>query len=401
MTSINTYYTDFPSLVSFIQSSQIVDSPSLLIQIFTAHNDKKYIADLLENLTHLLPEAVIIGSTTDGEIMAGEVSTGQTVLSFTSFEATTLEVALVEHKEDGFCSGKHIGEKLMGKETKLIIAFADGLHTNGDAFLAGLNSVDNTIMVAGGLAGDNATFTNTFVFDKKRIIEKGAVAVALNSSVLSVNNAYNFNWRRIGKALIITKVTGNRVYIIDDRTAVDTYIHYLGQEMSEGLPAVGIEFPLITVRNGIKVARAVLAKHDDGSLSFAGNFEKGDKVQFGYGDPKEIMEQSKEMQSWLEEHPPECTFVYSCMARRHFMPDIIEAETLPLNDIAPVSGFFTYGEFFTSDKKELLNQSMTLVTLSETSDKLRHRMHCVHETNTLLNTSTNALINLINVTSNE
>lgn len=401
MKSINTYYTDFPSLVSFIQSSKIVDSPSLLIQIFTAHNDKKYIADLLENLTHLLPKAVIIGSTTDGEIMAGEVSTGQTVLSFTSFEATTLEVALVEHKEDGFCSGKHIGEKLMGKETKLIIAFADGLHTNGDAFLSGLNSVDNTIMVAGGLAGDNATFTNTFVFDKKRIIAKGAVAVALNSSVLSVNNAYNFNWRRIGKALTITKVTGNRVYTIDDRTAVDTYIHYLGQEMFEGLPAVGIEFPLITVRNGIKVARAVLVKHEDGSLSFAGNFEKGDKVQFGYGDPKEIMEQSKEMQSWLEEHPPECTFVYSCMARRHFMPDIIEAETLPLNDIAPVSGFFTYGEFFTSDKKELLNQSMTLVTLSETSDKLRHRMHCVHETNTLLNTSTNALINLINVTSNE
>ena len=38
---------------------------------------------------------------------------------------------------------------------------------------------------------------------------------------------------------------------------------------------------------------------------------------------------------------------------------------MPLQDIAPTSGFFTYGEFFTSKKNELLNQTMTIVSLQE------------------------------------
>ena len=401
MKSINTYYKDFPTLHSFIQSSMIEDSPSLLIQVFTSENNKKYIEELLENLNHLLPEAALIGSTTDGEIMSGKVSTHKTVLSFTSFKKTSLKVESVIHQQDGFFSGKYIAEQLIGETTKLIIAFADGLSTNGETFLEGINSVNSSVMVAGGLAGDNATFTKTLVFTKDTILTNGAVAVALNSHNLSVNNDYSFNWRRIGKTLTITEVVGNRVYKIDDRTAVDTYIHYLGEGMEEGLPAVGIEFPLITVRNGITIARAVLVRHDDGSLSFAGNFKKGDKVQFGYGDPEDILKYSQNILQNIEDNPPEAIFVYSCMARRHFMPDIIEVETLPLEDIAPVAGFFTYGEFFTSNKKELLNQSMTLVTLSESSSQIKHNIHCTHEKNMVSYSSTNALINLINVTSNE
>jgi len=379
----------------------IYDSPSLLIQIFTSENNKKFIESLLQDINQLCPEAMIIGSTTDGEIMSGKVSTHKTVLSFTSFEKTSLKVESIVHKQNGFFSGKYIAEKLIDERTKLIIAFADGLSTNGETFLEGLNSVNSSVIVAGGLAGDNATFIKTFVFTKDIILENGAVAVALNSDTLSITNDYSFNWRRIGKVLTITEVVGNRVYKIDDRTAVDTYIHYLGEGMEEGLPAVGIEFPLITVRNGIKIARAVLVRHDDGSLSFAGNFKRGDKVQFGYGDPEDILKHSHDILQNIEDNPPEAIFVYSCMARRHFMPDIIEVETLPLEDIAPVAGFFTYGEFFTSTKKELLNQSMTLIALSENNQKMKNNMHCAHEKNIISNSSTNALINLINVTSNE
>lgn len=51
------------------------------------------------------------------------------------------------------------------------------------------------------------------------------------------------------------------------------------------------------------------------------------------------------------------------------MPDKIEHETLIYNDLAPTAGFFTYGEFFSEkDNKELLNQSMTLLALSESEN---------------------------------
>ncbi len=400
MTSFNTYYIDLERLKIFVKESSIVDSISLLIQVFTANNDKVFIQKLLDELNTILPQAMIIGSTTDGEIMSGKVSTNTTVLSFTTFTMTRLSSYCSVHQSDGYYSGQAVAQNLIGEDTKLIIAFADGLKTNGEAFLEGISSIDNTVIIAGGLAGDNATFTQTFVFTKDTILTNGVVAVALESTSLHVYNDYNFNWHRVGKYLTLTKVKENRVYTIDNRTAVDTYKHYLGDKMEERLPAVGIEFPLICVHNGVSVARAVLSKHEDGSLSFAGNFKEGDKVQFGYGDPEEILKYSKSILGRLQHHPSEAIFIYSCMARRHFMPNSIERETLFLNAVAPVAGFFTYGEFFTSSKKELLNQSMTLISLSENDTLLPPILASNEEDIETLN-STRALIHLVNVTSTE
>ncbi|MDQ7083761.1 MAG: EAL domain-containing protein [Sulfurovum sp.] len=400
MTSVDTYYSDEKALDTFIVQERISNSSSLLIQVFTANNSNIFIETLSALLMQKFPDAILMGSTTDGEIMSGQVSTFKTVINFTTFYATTLRCARIIHQKDGYYSGQYLAQNLIEEDTKLLIAFTTGLNTNGEAFLEGIASVNNTVMVAGGMAGDNATFTQTYVFSRQGIVNQGAVGVALNSRTLQVYNDYSFNWHRVGKLLTITKVEANRVYTIDNQTAVATYSHYLGKDMEEGLPAVGIEFPLISVRNGVSVARAVLAKHDDGSLSFAGNLNKGDKVQFGYGDPQEILKYSKNMFAKVNAYPSEAIFVYSCMARRHFMSDIIERETLCLTGIAPVSGFFTYGEFFTSDKYELLNQSMTLVSLSESTTIVKDRQ--AHQPNTIVSKgSTRALVHLVNVTSAE
>ena len=401
MKSINTYYSDLTALQSFIQAHKIENSPSLLIQVFTARNDKQFIEALLKELTSVLPKAVIIGSTTDGEIMDGRVSSDKTVLNFTLFEHTRLKTETITHQKDGFFSGKFLAEALIEEDTKLIIAFADGLHTNGEAFLDGMHSVNADVIVGGGLAADHATFDQTYVFTKESVLTHGAVAVALSGRALNVYNDYSFNWRRIGKELTITKVENNRVYTIDGRTAVETYIHYLGAEMAEGLPAIGIEFPLIRNENGVMVARAVLSKHEDGSLSFAGNLQTGDKVQFGYGDPMEILKHSNVILNHVREKPSEAIFVYSCMARRHFMPDTIEAEISPLQNIAPTAGFFTYGEFFTAGKKELLNQSMTVISLSESDSVSAYDPASVLLDLPITSTPINALIHLVNMTSHE
>jgi signal transduction histidine kinase len=54
------------------------------------------------------------------------------------------------------------------------------------------------------------------------------------------------------------------------------------------------------------------------------------------------------------------------MARRRYMPNMIDIEIKPFSQIAPTAGFFTYGEFFHNEGyNQLLNQSLTLVALSE------------------------------------
>ena len=401
MQSVNTYYINLKTLEAFIKKQSIIDSPLLLIQVFTANNNETFIELLVQNIVSLLPQAQIIGTTTDGEIMNGKVSTHKTVLSFTRFEHSRLKVSQATHLKDGFFAGQSLAKDLMEKDTKLIISFVDGLNTNGEAFLKGVHSVSRAVMIAGGLAGDNATFTQTFVFCKEHILSNGAVGVSISGKKLQINNDYSFNWNQIGRELTISKVEYNRVYMIEDMTAVETYKRYLGIDIEAGLPAIGIEFPLITVRNGVKVARAVLAKHEDGSLSFAGNFHQGEKVQFGYGNPLEILDCSKEIFNNIKAKPSEVIFIYSCMARRRFMPEVIEMETTPLQDIAPTAGFFSYGEFFSSKKKELLNQSITILSLSEQDNPSVNAMDLKIKEKQKVNSSANALIHLLNTTSQE
>jgi len=399
MKNVNTYYNDLDNLKLFINKNSIYNSHSLLIQVFTGMCNKEYIKNLINELTSLFPNSKIIGSTTDGEIMNGNVSTKKTVLSFTQFEHTTLKTYIAKHKKDGYCSGIAIAQNIIGKDTKLLIAFADGINTNGEEFLQGVASISKHTMVAGGLAGDNAEFKQTYVFDNKTILTSGAVGVGCSSKKLIVNSLYNFNWQTIGQEFIVTKAINNRIYTLDNRTAYDTYAHYLGEDTAKQLPKIGIEFPLIIKRNGINIARAVIAKHDDGSLSFAGNLNDGDRVKFGYGDTEGILKESEVLINKLKGSPPEVHFIYSCMARRRFLEKDVEYETMPLQEIAPTSGFFTYGEFFTSKKNELLNQTMTIISLQESGSS-----SCkLHKSNKdyKIYSSRNALINLLEVTSQE
>ena len=399
--SINTYYTTKEKLESFINDEKIQNSPSLLIQVFSAVNDKTFISTLLSELTLFLPDAVIIGSTTDGEIMDGKVSSGKVVLNFTQFEHTTLKATAIEHKVNSYDSGQYLAKELISDDTKLLIAFADGLHTNGEEFLNGIASVNDKVIVAGGHAGDNSNFIETLVFTKEHIFTHGAVGVTLNSRHLHVHTDYSFNWHPIGNELTITKAEGNRVYTIDGKSAVETYAYYLGEKIAKGLPGIGVEFPLIVNRNGSNVSRASIAKEDDGSLIVGGNLYTGEKVRIGFGDSKEILKKSQKILDTTSKKPSEVIFIYSCMTRKYFMGDEVEAETLSLQHIAPVSGFFTYGEFFTSTKKELFNQTMTLVSLSENDTPAKTTMDVKPKQIDINSASIDALTYLINITSKE
>ncbi len=401
MKSFNTYYTTKENLGSFIVDENIQNSSSLLIQIFSALTDRDFISTLLSELSLFLPDAVIIGTTTDGEIMNGKVSSGKVVLSFTQFEETTLKAAAIEHEVNGFFSGKYLAKELISEESKLLIAFVDGLHTNGEEFLNGISSVNDDVLIAGGHAGDNNKMIETLVFTKDHILTRGAVAVTLNNKNLHVHTDYSFNWHPIGNELTITKAEGNRVYTIDGKSAVDTYAHYLGDNIAKGLPSIGIEFPLIINRNGTDISRAAIAKKEDGSLIMGGNLYNGEKVRIGYGDRKDILNKSKRIIETTSEEPSEAIFIYTCSTRKYFMGDEVESEILPLQTISPVSGFFTYGEFFTSNKKELLNQTMTLVSLSESDTVHKATSKSTLKSLDINQESMHGLTRLIHITNQE
>lgn len=377
MKSYSLEYNSKEQLKQYIKKNNILNSDEVLVQVFTSKNDREYIISLRNEILNDLPYAKIIGATTCGEISNNGSISDSTVMTFCIFEKTKIVTSCVEHTDTSFKMGQDIINSIPdnnAEELKLIISFTDGLNTNGEEYLNGISSINNDVIVAGGMAGDYEKFIETFAFTEDNITSNGAVAAGFYNKDLNIYTDYSFNWESVGKQHIVEKSIKNRVYRISGMTAVDFYSYYLGEDIARLLPAIGIEFPLVINRSGVNVARAVLAKHDDGSLTFAGNIEEGSKVQFGHGDVQMIVNKGLESVKGIIEHPIESIFVYSCMARRALLQDDINLEMLPLRELAPISGFFTYGEFYhnckdSMCKTQLLNQTMTILGISESNKK--------------------------------
>ncbi len=400
-------FTNVTELSLELSKHQISDSEQNLLQVFMADVDKNSIISLQKFLQENYPKSIVIGTTTDGIIEKGEIlfGNGKHVITFSSFEKTELKSSFT-FMEDDFNGSYKLGVKLVSglttSKTKLLLSFANGLYINGEEFVNGVASVAGDIMLAGGMAGDNGALQKTYVFDKSSITDKGAVCVALDSDSLNVASNYTFDWQPIGKKLLVTKAVKNRIYEIEDLSAVEIYAKYLGEDVADNLPQIGIEFPLIVERDGVTTGRAVVAKYDDGSLGFAGNIIEGEYVRFGIGAIDEILSNSNyQLQKLLNKtkYKPEAVFVYSCMARRRFLQEHAEDELKALNHLGSISGFFTYGEFFHfNSNNQLLNETMTVLLLSENEepldfsfenidlDSLEHKVHANHIIARLANT---------------
>ncbi len=407
MKTYNVYYEK--NTILDLPVDEINSSKSILIQVFTGIVDKNHIREMISYLLNIFPSAYIIGSTTDGEINNSKISLKRSLISVSSFDDTIITSYASKNitLDNSFLKGENLALSLVRKDTKAMIVFIDGLNSNGEEFLNGIHGVSQDTVVIGGMAADNGEFIETIVFTQDGIFESGVVGVSLNSETLQVYTDYKLDWQPVGKRLKITNAYKNRVYSIDNMKASEVYKHYLGEAVYDQLPKTGVEFPLIKQVNGVNVARAVLSKNSDGSLDFAGNIDAGKYYQFGMADINSMVDNRNQAQEQFESNNFESIFVYSCMARRRFFQDLIVEEIKPLNRVATVGGFFTYGEFFyNKNRHSLLNQTMTVVGFSEkvkdkNSISTQNNVKNMEKTLTEYTTTLSALSHLISVSSSE
>ena len=405
MKSFNIKYTNLDNLEIFISIYNIKSYDNILLQIFTGICKEDFIITLINSIKNLIPHIQIIGTTTSGEILEGNSFKNSTVLSFSVFEKTKVKTYYTPYIEDSYKMGKKLIKQFnFTQKPKVAITFTDGLKTNGEEYIKSFNKYSKDLIVAGGLAGDNEEFKQTIVFTQDKILKSGAVVALLFNDNLIVHTQASFGWESIGKTMQITKSKKNVVYEIDNKKAIDIYAKYLGSDIANLMPKTGIEFPLIVKRDNLNIPRAVVGKNSDDSLIFAGNLKEGDKVTFGYGNVDAILEYSNNIAASSGFCCAESIFVYSCMARLALMQDSIKDEMKALAQITNVSGFFTYGEFYTNTKNkknELLNQTMTILSLSENKNRKNTALKTPPKSTNRNNLTHKALFTLISQTSKE
>lgn len=343
----------------------------VLVQVFTALSSCEEITALIARIAQRIPHAKILGSSAGAKVHNGLLTYEPTVICVSAFSSSEVRTGIVFTNENLSENAADLTRTLQERSSlslKAAIVFSEGLHIDGEVLLRGMSNVQPNLVIAGGMASDNHHFKETMVFTEEGCTNTGFAIALLFGEELSVYNHFNFNWVGLGRTFTVTKAQGNRVWELDHTPIIDIYKRYLGDQVAEKLPDIGLEFPMIITDKVMPIARAVMVRHDDGSLSFAGSMQEGSTVRFGFGDSEGIISGADADNDFFLDKPVESLFIYSCIARLSLVGKDIEQETLRLQRFAPTNGFYTYGEFFHAPCEKcnfFLNQTMTVLGLSE------------------------------------
>jgi len=396
--SFNIQFKDKVTLTNYITVNKIHSQKNVLVQIFSGVTDENEIIGISSYIKELVPSANIIGTTTAGEIYNGKMFDKTIILSFTVFQSTIVKSKLFDLNED-FDIQKEFSN-IITKKTKALIVFSDRLKSDAEELLKRLSQLYPNVIIAGGRAGYDINLKKTLIFNDKTYSQNGCVMATLSGDDLIANSDYMLNWNQIGKNMKVTKMKDNILYEVDGLTAQKLYEKYLGKEVADSLPSAGAEFPLISIKNNVEIARVPISLEKDGALRLSGTFNEGDIIRFSYANIVNIQNSICENYEKFKNIPSESIFIYSCVGRKNLIGEELQSEFKMLDSLANSTGFFTNGEYFHShNTNELLNMTTTFLFLSETA-QVEEKNDYLYETDSK-NTILKALSHLTNITTKE
>jgi len=304
-----------------------------------------------EFMNNLYPDVEKVGLTVAASVLDGNILKEGYLLSVIS----EIEFKVISSASEELDAAREIGSSLKEKKEGVVVVLSDGVRTQGEIFLKNLKKIVK-IPVVGAKASTMLIPVETAVFHNQSFSQRLIVAIYVNWK--DFKHYYVFDWEDIGKEFLVTKAKGNRVFSINHFPACEFYRYYLGSWVAEKLPFSGVEFPLIFEVNGIKVARACVQKHEDGSLSFAGCVPEAAYVKLGCGDLSKREETLNKITKELGGY--EYYFLFPCIARWIFLQEEAEKEISLLRGKKSI-GFLTFGEFY---EDVLLNETLTVIAFN-------------------------------------
>ncbi len=358
-----------------------LDSDQTLVLLFGA-TDAGEVAAPIADVAAAYPRARVTGCSTAGEIHGTTLHDHSVVVAVVRFEHTAVRLAhaVVEDASASHEAGRRLAGALDAADLGAILVLSDGLAVNGSELVRGLNgALSHEVSVTGGLAGDGASFVQTWVLHEGAPARRIVAAVGLYGSDVRVTHGSKGGWDKFGPERIVTRSQGNVLYELDGKPALDLYKRYLG-ERAAGLPATGLLFPLALRHHANDenvVVRTLLGVDESRqSMTFAGDIPEGwmcqlmsanfDRVIAGAGLAAE--------DAWSAasgDAGPVLSIAISCVGRRLVLGERTEEELEATLDVLPPGtmqvGFYSYGELspHANGPCDLHNQTMTLTAIRE------------------------------------
>ena len=351
--------------------------PTLAIVFLSVSQDRKAICKILD--AHGI---AIFGATTSGEFIDEVTEKGTTVILLLGMNKDHFQIYLEEYPEKNYReTASVIAKKAKAKFPKpAFLISGSHLETDAEQLLFGFEDVvGKDVNVYGGMASDDYTFTEQFVFTNGKESNQGIVALALDEDKILIKGKATCGWKAVGTEKTVTKSEGNHVYTVDDIPVLDLTVKYGGLKNvspdNTGLMLeIAANLPLQLQREkGDPVMRpGLLVDWSDRSFFCSGSVPQGSKIRFSLPPDFDVMETvikgAEELKN-TEMPEADTIIVFSCAGRILVFGPMMNMEIEGLKKIwnIPMVGMFSNAELAraTGGDLEMHNLTTCCVVLKE------------------------------------
>ena len=324
----------------------------------------------------------IYGATTQGEFIDEEIGKESIAILLLDINRDYFTVMLEEFPEKNYREvTQSMAKKAMEKfATPAFLIAASNLETDAELLLFGFEDIiGKQVNVYGGMAGDNFTFADQFVFTNGKSSKRGIVVVVLDEEKIKIKGVATCGWKAMGTEKTVTKSEGNRLYTIDDIPVLELTKKYSGienvsKENNTLTMEIATNFPLQLQREkGAPVMRpGLLINWEDGSFICSGSVPQGGKVRFSLPPDLDVIDkviEGVEKLKATEMPEADAVIMYSCAGRLMSMGPMMGTEIEGVKKVwnVPMAGFFSNGELAraTEGNLEMHNLTTCCVALKE------------------------------------
>ena len=351
--------------------------PTLAVVFLSVKQDRTAISKLLDS--HGI---AIFGATTSGEFIDEVTEKGTVVMLLLDIKRDHFQIYLDDFHEKNFReSASGIAKKAKGKFPKpAFLISGSHLETDAEQLLFGFEDVvGKDVNVYGGMASDDYTFTEQFVFTNGKESNQGIIALALDEDKILIKGKATCGWKAVGTEKTVTKSEGNHVYTVDDIPVLDLTVKYGGLKNvspdNTGLMLeIAANLPLQLQREkGDPVMRpGLLVDWSDRSFFCSGSVPQGSKIRFSLPPDFDVMETvikgAEELKN-TEMPEADTIIVFSCAGRILVFGPMMNMEIEGLKKIwnVPMVGMFSNAELAraTGGDLEMHNLTTCCVVLKE------------------------------------
>ena len=352
-------------------------TPTLAIVFLSITQNRKAISELLDKAG-----LQVFGATSNGEFTDEVPEKQTTAILLLDINPAYFQILHTNYEGASF---KEVTASLAVKIKEQIhhpAFLITGSHTSTDAeaLLKGFEEVIGTqVNVFGGMAGDDVTLTEQFVFTNNWESKQGLVVLALDEDKITIKGIATCGWKAVGTEKIVTKSEGNHVYTVDNVPVLDITAKYGGIENVSPdngglLLDIAANFPLQLQREkGDPVMRpGLIIDWSDHSFYCSGMVPQGSKVRFSLPPDFDVMDkviQAVEALKAAEMPEADAVVVFSCAGRILSLGPLMTQELEGIKNVwnVPMAGMFSNAELgrATGGNLEMHNLTTCVVALKE------------------------------------